>query len=152
MDDRKPTKIITLQGNGIDDAERRLAEALQSTSCREVKLDGEWYFKLENEAVLRAGCLWRVLVSGQVALTNCDNNQMFGLKSPVDAAQEATRLLFGRKIVSVALDGGTADLRLHLSDETTLEVLNNSSGYEPWGFSSKGATLVATASGNIFLT
>jgi hypothetical protein len=89
-------------------------------------------------------------VEGHVASTNSDNNQMFGLKSPVDAAQEAVRLLSGKKVVSVALNGGTADVRLVLSDETTLEVLNDSSGYEPWGFSSKGITLVATASGDVF--
>ena len=151
MDNRKAAKIITLQGNGIDDAEPRLAGALQSTSCKEVKQDGEWYFAFENETVLRIGCLWRVLVRGHVALTNCDNNQMFGLKSPVNAAQEATRLLIGKKIVSVALDGGTADLRLQLSDETMLEALNDSSGYEPWGFSSEGFTLVATAPGAVYL-
>ena len=50
------------------------------------------------------------------------------------------------------LKSGTADIQIQLSDETTLELLNDSSGYEPWGFSPNQVTLVSTAGGDVFPT
>ena len=136
----------------MKDAQNQLTAALQSTSCKAVKHDGEWYFSFENEAVLRARCLWRLVVGGRVVLSSRDHGQMFGLKSPVDAAHEATRILADKEITEVAIESGKADLHILLSDGTELELLNDSSGFEPWGFSSKQLTLVATADGDIFRT
>ncbi len=136
----------------MSDAQTRLSAALQSTSCRRVSLDGEWYFSFENEAVLRAGCLWRLVVKQRVVLSSRDHGQIFGLKSPIDAAQEAMRILAGKQVTAVVLETGTADVKIQLADGTKLELLNDSSGYEPWGFSSKAVTLVATAGGDVFPT
>jgi len=77
---------------------------------------------------------------------------MFGLKSPVDAAHEATRTLADKEITAIAIESGKADVRILLSDGTELELLNDSSGFEPWGSSSKQLTLVATADGDVFRT
>src|SRR6266849_9055143 len=118
----------------MSDAQTRLSAALQSTSCRRVSLDGEWYFSFENEAVLRAGCLWRLVVKQRVVLSSRDHGQIFGLKSPIDAAQEAMRILAGKQVTAVVLETGTADVKIQLADGTKLELLNDSSGYEPWGF------------------
>lgn len=150
MEDPNSAKIIKVNEKGINDAQSHLAAGLGSTSCNEVKLDGEWYFTFENGAVLRVGCLWRLVVGGRVTLSSRDHSQMFGRRSPVDAAQEASAKLSGKQVTSIALADCTADIRLTFSDGIALEVLNDSSGYEPWGFSSKGVTLVATPSGAVF--
>lgn len=102
--------------------------------------------------MLRAGCLWRIIVEEHVILTDRDDAQWFGLKTPVDAALEAKRILSGKQIETVEVAEGTADVRIRLTDGLLLELLNDSSGYEPWGFSSKQVELIATGQGDVFAT
>jgi len=87
-----------------------------------------------------------------VVLTERDDAQWFGLKSPVDAAQEAMRILSGKQIKAVEVAEGTADVRIRFVGGLRLELLNDSSGYEPWGFSSKQADLIATGQGDVLAT
>ncbi len=122
---------------------------LQSTTCKMVRLEGEWYFVFANDSMLRVGCLWRITVDGHVVLSSGDHEQQFGLPAPVDAAWEATRLVVAKRIVSVELDPGTADLYVEFDDGSELNVINNSSGHEPWEFTSQEIRLVAQASGEI---
>jgi hypothetical protein len=122
---------------------------LISSSCTRVGLVGEWYFFFQNGANLRVGCLWRIVSGGRVALTGFDHEQLFGLKVPINAADEAAKLLNGKKVESVKVFEGTADLNVEFSEGLRLEVINNSSGYEPWGCDMAGLSLVATAQGEI---
>jgi hypothetical protein len=133
----------------MSDAINLLDAALKHTTCKTVRLDGEWYFDFENGSVLRVGCLWRITVEGHVALTDSDHEQQFGLPAPIDAAHEAMRLVLDKRIVSVELDPGTADLYIEFEDGSELNVMNSSSGYEPWEFTSKKLRLVATPPGKI---
>jgi hypothetical protein len=133
----------------MSDAISLLDADLQSTTCKMVRLNGEWYFDFENGSVLRVGCLWRITVEGHVVRSSRDHDQQFSLATPVDAAQEATRLILDKKIVWVGLDPGTADLYIEFGDGSELNVINDSSGYEPWEFTSKGMRLIAKASGEI---
>lgn len=135
----------------MSEAQDLLAEALRETSCKTVKLEGEWHFTFENESVLRAGCLWRIVVEQRGALSANDHLQKFGLDTPLDAAQTATRILSGKNVARVELDDGTADICIKFSDGTLLELVHNSSGYEPWKVSSKEINLFANGTGDVFL-
>ncbi len=110
-----------------------------------------WKFELGGRTTLDVRCPWRILEKGRIALGNADDGQQFGLPSPVDAKQEAQRLL-SHKITGVTVRENTADLTLELENGTSLEVFNSSSGYEGWECSSKsGLLLVAQGGGELGL-
>jgi hypothetical protein len=110
-----------------------------------------WRFEFGGQTTLDVWCPWRILEKGRVALGNVDDGQQFGLPSPVDAKQEAQKLL-SDKIVRVTIRENTADLVLELEHGTSFEVFNSSSGYEGWECSSKnGLLLVARGGGDLAL-
>jgi hypothetical protein len=135
----------------MSEVQELLAGALCGASCKAVKFEGEWYFTFDNGCVLRAGCLWRLVVEQRVALTGDDQMQRFGLDKPVDAAESAMQILSGKNVARVRLVEGTADICLEFPDGTRLELVKDSSSYEPWGISSQRINLFANGSGDVFL-
>ena len=110
-----------------------------------------WRFEFGGRTTLDVRCPWRIREKGRIALGNADDGQQFGLPSPVDARQEALRLL-SDKIVRVTIRENTADLVLELERGTSLDVFNSSSGYEGWECCSKnGLLLVAQGGGELGL-
>jgi hypothetical protein len=108
-----------------------------------------WRFEFNGRTTLDVRCPWRIIEKARIALGNADDGQQFGLPAPVDARQEALRLLSGR-IIKVTIRESTADLVLELEGGTEFEVLNSSSGYEGWECSSKnGLLLVAQGGGEL---
>ena len=102
-----------------------------------------------DDASLAVDCLWRITVDGRVALTSRDHRQQFSLPAPVDAHAEATARLKDRPIIEVWLDERSADLTLEFEGRLRLEVLTDSSGYEPWNLHAPGVHLVALGGGGI---
>lgn len=94
-------------------------------------------------------CLWRLISAGRLVRTPLDHGQQFGLPAPVDAFAEARSLLDGRRIETVRLREETADLTLRFEGGIVLEVLSNSSGYEPWNFNAPGIRLIGTGGGGM---
>ena len=110
--------------------------------------DNGWLFEFENSIGLSAECPWRVLTQ-TIVLTDSDHGQQFGLPAPLDGAQEATRLLYGKLVKWTALRGGTGDLSIQFSDGTTLELLNLSGGYEAWQLSGDDVSVIAQGGGTV---
>jgi hypothetical protein len=91
-----------------------------------------------------------VTASG-IALGNADHEQKFGLPKPVDAREEAQRLL-NAKAVKVKVSAKTADLLIEFENGSYLEIFNSSSGYEGWECSDKEGMLVVARGGGEFAT
>src|SRR2546428_981670 len=102
-----------------------------------------------GEATLAVDCLWRIIAGGKVVLTSRDHGQQFGLPAPVDAYAAAVSMLQGRSVVHGTLDESSADLILEFEGGQRLEVLTDSSGYEPWNFHAPGVHLVALGGGGV---
>jgi hypothetical protein len=102
-----------------------------------------------SDASLAVDCLWRIKVDGRIAVTSRDHGQQFGLPAPVDAHAEASARLKGRRVLGAPLDEGSADLTLEFDGGQRLEVLTDSSGYEPWNLHAPGVHLVALGGGGI---
>jgi hypothetical protein len=68
----------------------------------------------------------------RIALTSSDDGQQFGLPAPVDAERDARLLLLGKHVVSGTIAKFTGDLSLVFADGTTLQLVQDSSGYEAW--------------------
>jgi hypothetical protein len=133
------------------DPQLRLDAAFIGLHCSHVTRFGaeSWKFEFEGRTTLVVRCPWRILANGRIALGNLDHEQQFGLPKPVDAKQEAERLLIA-PVARVTLRAQTADLILELEQGTSLEVFNSSSGYEGWECSSSdGLLAVAMAGGEL---
>ncbi len=102
-----------------------------------------------GDASLAVDCFWRTKVDGRVVLTSCDHGRQFGLPAPVGAYTGASSRLDDCRIIEVRLDEGSADLALDFEGELRLEVLTDSSGYEPWNLHAPGVHLVALGGGGI---
>jgi|ERR671918_467730 hypothetical protein len=100
-------------------------------------------------ASLAVDCLWRVIADGRIRLTSRDHGQQFGLPAPVDACADALTLLQGRLVINVRLVEGSADLVLEFEGGRRLEILTDSSGYEPWNLHAPGVHLVAPGGGGV---
>jgi hypothetical protein len=101
--------------------------------------------------VLDVRCPWRILSTAGIALGNVDHEQHFGLPAPIDAQQEAQKLLADR-VVKATVREKTADLILEVERGSCLEVFNSSSGYEGWECSSKDGLLAVARGGGEFET
>jgi hypothetical protein len=123
---------------------------LKGTVCTRVyeHYPGNFTFEFGG-ATLAVDCLWRVIADGKVVLTSRDHGQQFGLPAPVDAYAQAISVLRGRRVVEIRLDERSADLRLEFEGGKRLEVLTDSSGYEPWNYHAPGVHLVALGGGGV---
>jgi hypothetical protein len=99
--------------------------------------------------VLKVDCLWRIIAADRLVRTSLDHGHQYGLPAPVDAYAEAESMLIGRQVTAVHWREATADLTVDFEGNRQLEVLSNSSGYEPWNFVAPGIHLVALGGGGI---
>ncbi|MBS0297916.1 MAG: hypothetical protein JSR45_16535 [Proteobacteria bacterium] len=113
------------------------------------RLDHTWFFRFDTGAQLVTDGLWRVLTQTAIATSSEDDGQMFGRKTPVDAAKTAKAHLAG-SVAAVALDPITGDLTVSFDSGATLQMLNISSGYEGWRLSwPDGVEVIALGGGRV---
>lgn len=91
-----------------------------------------WWFGLRGHGGLRVDCPWQILAEGRLARASGDHQQQYGLPAPIDAADDATQLLRGRRIEAISVDSASADLSLRMDGAVTLRALMDSTGYEAW--------------------
>lgn len=132
---------------------KSIDSAFIGLSCISVTRFGaeSWKFNFEGKTVLQVYCPWRIVTAAGIALGNVDHEQQFGLPKPVDAQEEAQRLL-NAKAVKITVRVKTADLLIEFENRSCLEVFNSSSGYEGWECSDKDGLLVVASGGGEFAT
>ena len=115
------------------------AESLNGTVCTRVYEHYPRNFTFQFGAAALAA-------DGKVALTSRDHGQQFGLPAPIDAYTAVASLLQGRRVIGVRLAESSADLALEFEGGQRLEILTDSSGYEPWNLH---VHLVALGGGDV---
>lgn len=109
-----------------------------------------WVFHFDGGFRVTAESLWRLVSKHRVALTSEDNEQLFGLTKPVDAAEELLALIAERACTAASLAEDTGDLYMDFGSEARLDVLVSSRGYESWAlWNPDGTQLVATGGGRL---
>ncbi len=125
-------------------------EWLIGRSCTRVYEHYPGNFSFEfGPGVVRVDCLWRIVAGGRLVRTSRDHSQQFGLPAPVDAYADAVSLLGGRCVTAARFRAEAADLLVELEGGLLLEVLSDSSGYEPWQLEAPGIHLVAIGGGGV---
>jgi Family of unknown function (DUF6188) len=98
---------------------------------------------------LAVDCLWCILVQERIAVTSRDHGHRFGHGDAVDACARAALLLQDRLVVSVRLEERSGDLIVEFTDGRSLQIFNDSSGYEPWNLTAPGIRIVALGGGGV---
>jgi len=106
-------------------------------------------FEFESGMFLNVDCLRRIIIDERLVRTSLDHGQQFGLPAPIDVFAEAASLLNGHRVETVRVREETADLILQFEGGSVLEVLSNSSGYEPWNLNAPGVLLIEMGGGGV---
>jgi hypothetical protein len=96
------------------------------------RLDYNWDFRFDAGSSLMLESLWRLVSDVAIEVTSEDDNQQFGLKTPIDAAALLRAKIGDKRVSDVRIDGVTSDLTLYFGEDLRLEVVSTSSGYEAW--------------------
>ena len=91
-----------------------------------------WWFDLAGGGNLRVDTLWRLVAQGRVQASSTDHGQTFGLPKPVDSAARANLGLANSVITRASLAGDTGDVLLEFDNDSRLEILTTSTGFESW--------------------
>jgi hypothetical protein len=91
-----------------------------------------WFFTFSGGGSLVTESVWRFITKEGIRVTSEDHGQQFGLESPVDAIARLLTAIREKKIMESQVVDGTSDLILKFEDESRLEFLNLSCGYESW--------------------
>jgi hypothetical protein len=130
-------------------------EPLNGRSLESVRFDtetGQWIFAFATSVVLQTSCARRVVAEGHVALGWRDDGHQFGLPAPVDAGARLQALV-GASSVNTADVLPHGDLVIRFGSGATLELFNDSCGYEGWQLHCPGhRSVVAQGGGKVVAT
>ena len=109
-----------------------------------------WWFRFSDGAAIRADTLWRLVNGQRVQTTSYDHRHQFGLPEPVDAANEALKIVRSAVVTKVRVAQPTGDLCLEFENGARLEILTTSSGYESWAvFLPNGNEIMGLGGGDV---
>jgi hypothetical protein len=91
-----------------------------------------WRFRFDDGTEIRPGCPWRLIRSGAIDVSSEDHGHPYGLGVPVDAAAPCRSLLSRLKVLSAEVRDDTRDILLYFANDTRLEIVPFSTGYESW--------------------
>src|SRR5262245_60966208 len=91
-----------------------------------------WWFTFRGGGSIRVETLWRVIAEGTIQVTSTDHRHTFGLMEPVDSAIRAVQAMSSAAVRQASVRSDTGDVVVVFENDTTLEILTTSSGYESW--------------------
>lgn len=113
------------------------------------KTDYTWCFVLDDGSIVATESPWRLITAKGITVTSEDNGHPFGLPAPVNAAQRVKDAVGQIPISRFELRDKTSDLILHFSDNTAIEFLNLSCGYEGWRTTHGPQELICMGGGRV---
>jgi Family of unknown function (DUF6188) len=109
-----------------------------------------WWFRFHGTGAVRSDSLWRLVHHGSIPITSQDHGQRFGFPQPVDAVQRVNDLVAALTVQRVRLAPDTGDLYLEFDNDSRLEILTTSSGYESWSvFLPDGNEILGVGGGRV---
>jgi hypothetical protein len=109
----------------------------------------DWVLVFDKDVSFVVACLWRLVEDGRILYTSEDDEQLFGLPAPVNAATQVDRRLAGALVKAVDLRKGILDLELRFSTGHVFQIIPDSSGYEAWILSSGSKQFIAVGGGSL---
>ncbi|RYY28264.1 MAG: hypothetical protein EOP62_03430 [Sphingomonadales bacterium] len=131
----------------MSDAWKVIRDAVVGQAVRITRHESDWQFHFGGNFSIGVGVLCRLRNQTGVIITNEDDGHKFGLPAPIDAEERANAIVGSGTCISFEFDALTSDLKFEFSNDVTLDVLSNSSGYESWQAWS-GSETVAIGAGD----
>jgi hypothetical protein len=107
-----------------------------------------WWFRFDSNIVLTIEAGWRLVSGTSIMVSSKDDGHIFGRKTAVDAAGEATSLLTDKSVSGVLIEPACSDLTIHFGGTLRLDVINLSGGYEAWNLTGQDGLLLVGRSGD----
>lgn len=109
-----------------------------------------WGFKFKGGGTINVTCPWRIVENNLIVVSNTDHKQKFGLPEPIDAAALASKILSSLAVSRVEVREGCADLLISFPQNTQLQIIPFSSGYESWNIEDPfGNKVIAQGGGQL---
>ena len=83
-----------------------------------------------------------ISIRDAIEVTSEDDGQQFGLKIPINAAEQLKAKIRDKCISDVRIESATSDLTFHFGQSLRLEVVSTSSGYEAWNLHAKEVQII----------
>jgi hypothetical protein len=93
---------------------------------------GMWLVVFKNDLRVQIESFWRLLENKRIKWTSKDNGQYYGHETPIDLETEIKKSLLNENLSSIKRNLNTGDLYLEFEKGETIEIITDSSGYEPW--------------------
>jgi len=101
--------------------------------CSRIASIAEGVFAFElGDCGINVACAWRIVENGNVVAAHRDHGQQYGHSEPIDVSARAFELLKGRPVLSGYADDLIGDIHIDFEGSCTLEIFNDSSGFEAW--------------------
>ena len=127
----------------MDSAQNHARKNLIGAQLESVeRLDNDWDLRFGDGSTLMFQSLWRLVSEAAIEVTSEDDGQQFGLKTPVNAAEQLKAKIGEKRISDVRIDDATSDLTFHFGQSLRLEVISTSSGYEAWSLHAKEVQII----------
>jgi hypothetical protein len=142
---------MTVRQSEASAVEERIAADLVGHQLQDLEWrEHDLLFSFTTGARLRVACPWRIVSDGRISFAESDDGQFFGLPAPIDGAAKSKELLLGKAIEQIAIRADAADLTITFRSAVSLEIWNNSSGYEGWELhDARGFHVVAMGGGQL---
>lgn len=106
----------------------------------------EWVFTFTGRRVLQITAPWRIVSETDIVLGRDDDGQLFGLNTPVDAKERIARAVAGKEVTHMTVSK-FGDLDVRFASSVSLQVFNDSCGYEGWQLFGPGEKWVVAQGG-----
>lgn len=122
---------------------------LSMSRLEDVRVDAEthdWIFRFTGDMTLRVSAAWRVVAGAEVRAGWQDDQQWFGLSAPLDL-HARVRSLVNDSDVDATTVNEYGDLTVRFTSGCSLQVFNDSCGYEGWELCGPGERSVVGQGG-----
>jgi hypothetical protein len=113
------------------------------------RIDSSWFFRFGTDITVATETLWRLSSDGRIFVTSEDHGHAFGLPGPVDAIARLLPRLRGRIVTAASIAASSGDLVIELGEQTQMQFLQTSCGYESWRLYVRGNETICMGGGEI---
>jgi len=108
-----------------------------------------WVFSFSSGDALRVDAAWRMRTADRILIGWRDDGEWFGRQAPVEAPAEVLAAVGLALVIQSSAEETSGDLLVRFENGTSLEVFNDSCGYEGWQLSHAAGDTLARGGGGL---
>ena len=113
------------------------------------KKDYSWSFIFDDDAEIIADAPWRFVTPEGIYVASEDHGEPFGLPAPIDAAEILRAAVAGLLVTAAVIHPVTGDFTITFTEDSELQILQTSCGYEAWRLHLAGTETICRGGGEL---